>query len=168
MSIVFIIGMPGSGKSHWGHAVAMTKGIPFIDLDEYIEARQHKTIAEFFSQNDEKAFRTIENALLVEIIKKHKGDLIVACGGGTPCYKDNFSLMKKNGIVIYLKATVTFLANRLKGHIDKRPLLSGHAELKARLRDILKERKKIYEQADYIFAADSVTPLTFDEIIKNV
>ena len=165
---IFLVGMPGSGKTYWGKVIAAMKGIPFIDLDEYIESREQKSISEFFKEHDEKVFREIENAFLADIIEANEGDIVIACGGGTPCYKDNMNLMKNNGVVIYLKADVSFLMERLKGHIDKRPLLAAHTDIEDRLKQLLNERSAIYEQADHILQVDYITAITFDEILRNV
>jgi shikimate kinase len=165
---IFLIGMPGSGKTYWGSVIAAMKAVPFIDLDEYIETREQKTIAEFFKQHDEKAFREIENAFLTEIIENTDESIVIACGGGTPCYKDNMSLMKQNGTVIYLEASISFIVERLKNNIDNRPLLAGHDDLVGRLQHILNEREAIYKQADHILQVDYITAATFDEILKHV
>jgi len=165
---IFLIGMPGSGKTYWGSVIATLKGVPFIDLDAYIEEKEQKTIADFFREHDEKAFREIENAFLADIIESTEGCLIIACGGGTPCYKDNMNMMKQNGIVIYLKAEISFIAKRLKNNKDGRPLLAGYDDLETRLKQLLEDRSTVYEQADHILQADYVTATTFDEILKHV
>lgn len=166
--MIFLIGMPGAGKTFWGKEIAHIKNIPFIDLDEYIETREQKTIAQFFTDHDEKAFREIENAFLVDIIENAKGPMVVACGGGTPCYKDNMALIKQNGIVVYLKADVSFLLGRLKGYIDNRPLLSGQDDIEEKLQELLNDRSPVYEQADHILQADYISQVTFEQILKDV
>jgi len=166
--MIFLVGMPGSGKTYWGGVIAMMKGISFIDLDEYIETKEQRSIADFFKEHDEKAFREIEKTYLASIIENNTADTIIACGGGTPCYMDNMNLMKQNGVVIYLKTGTSFLMDRLKGHIDKRPLLTAHTDLNKRLETLLTERAPIYEQAHHILQVDYITPATFDEILKNV
>ena len=161
---IFLIGMPGCGKTHWGEIIAQRYELPFYDLDAYIEEREQMTIAEFFKQHNEKAFREIENDFLTEIIED-ADTFVMACGGGTPCYKDNMNLMKQNGLTIYLEADIDMIIDRIQQHLGNRPLLEGSEDIKSRLHQILEERAPIYKQADHILQVDYISAATFDEIL---
>lgn len=141
----------GAGKTYWGNMLARDFGVNFIDLDDYIEDKYESSITDIFRKYGEDVFRRIESEVLNDICK-HDEQTIVATGGGLPCYNDNMSMMKKFGVVIYLRRTVEELYSEIVQHVDKRPLLSNlsDGELKQRISDMLQERKYVYEQADYI------------------
>ena len=111
----------GSGKSTVGRKLSSATGLNFIDLDKYIQTREGRTVNEIFDKKGEDYFRQTEHRLLKEIIEKD--NFILSCGGGTPCFFDNISMMNKNGITIYLKMTVDAIYSRLLNSPDNRPLL---------------------------------------------
>src|ERR1700761_1236239 len=104
MSLIFLIGMPGAGKTHWGNRLSGELGYSFIDTDAAIEKEKKNSIANIFSNEGEEKFREAEEKILQDIIQNKHGNEIIACGGGTPCYRNNMDLMKSSGCVIYLKA----------------------------------------------------------------
>ncbi len=143
----------GSGKSTVGRKLSSATGLDFIDLDNYIQIREGRTINEIFNKEGEDYFRQIEHRLLKEIIEKD--DFILSCGGGTPCFLDNMSLMKKNGITIYLRMSVGALHSRLLNSPDIRPLvkkLTGN-KLRNYIAITLKERNKYYNMAHHTVEA---------------
>jgi len=143
----------GSGKSTVGRKLSSATGLNFIDLDKYIQTREGRTVNEIFDKEGENYFRQTEHLLLKEIIEKD--NFILSCGGGTPCFFDNMSLMKKNGITIYLQMPVEALHSRLLNSPDNRPLLKEIPGNK--LRDYivitLKERGKYYNMAHHTVEA---------------
>lgn len=84
MKPIFLIGYMGCGKSTLGRNVARMTGFQFIDLDNFIEARFHASVKEIFASRGEEGFRDIERRMLIETSDFQ--DVIVACGGGTPCF----------------------------------------------------------------------------------
>ena len=102
MRRIIIIGYMGSGKTTVGRALAKELGMPFYDLDWYIESRRHKTVPQLFSEVGEEGFRKIEYNMLHEVAEFE--DVVISCGGGTPCFFDNIDYMNQQGDVIYLKA----------------------------------------------------------------
>lgn len=145
---VFLIGFMGSGKTHWGRAVAEKSGRPFVDLDSMIEEREGKSIAEIFAESEEAGFRKLERKHLQSLLNVSPS--IVATGGGTPCFFDNMAWMKIHGATIYLKIPIEILAKRLKNEREQRPLLKnlGEAELRDFIQNRLLEREPFYRQAD--------------------
>jgi shikimate kinase len=168
MSLFFIVGMPGAGKTYWARQVAEKYQIGFLDLDVYIEQREQMSIPDLFAQRGEAGFRAAEHEALKEVIDRDAEYEIIACGGGTPCYNDNLYLMKQRGTVIYLQATVPQLLNRVQRGAKKRPLLSGQNDLEQYLSQLLATREPVYMQADHILPVESISLTTFGQIIAHV
>lgn len=126
---VIITGYMGAGKTTVGKALSRELGLPFYDLDRYIETRMHKTIPEIFAQQGEEGFRKIEHNMLHEVAEFE--DVIISCGGGTPCFFDNMDYMNQNGDTIYLKAPVDVIWKHIHMGRTVRPLLQGKSEEEA-------------------------------------
>ena len=120
---IFLIGFMGSGKTTLGKAFARAMQLQFIDLDWYIEERFHKTVQELFAERGEEGFREIERRMLHEVGEFE--DVIIAAGGGTPCFFDNIQYMNRVGKTVFLDVVPEVLFRRLKIAKSKRPLLAG-------------------------------------------
>ena len=166
MKNIILVGMMSSGKTTLGKKLARVLNYKFIDLDKMIEADQSMDIPALFSEKGEAHFREVESRLL-KSIQKNAG-LVVASGGGAPCFFDNMQFIKESGVSIFLDVSAKDLAERIKNHgKDDRPILSGAVSLEAELSRKIEERRQFYEQADIVIHgvtdADtllkSVTPL---------
>lgn len=111
MNPVFLIGYMGCGKTTLGEVLARQMGVPFIDLDEYIERQQGMTIVEIFASEGEERFRQLETAALGEVAAMD--GVIIACGGGTPCHGNNMTLMNEMGITVWLTTSPERITARL-------------------------------------------------------
>ncbi|MFN8310404.1 MAG: shikimate kinase [Chitinophagales bacterium] len=163
--LIFLIGFMGCGKTTAGKKLAATFELPFIDLDQRLEA-QEGAIPSLIENHGEAYFRLRESELLKEL-KGEKG--IVATGGGTPCYFDNLQWMKAHGTVVYLQATPAFLFSRLKQtDLSKRPLLKGlnDEQLISFIEKKLEERQPFYHQAHLI--VDAAKPETFKNALHSL
>ena len=149
MERIFLIGYMGAGKTTVGKALAKTTGLQFYDLDWYIEGRMRKTVPQIFAELGEEGFRQIEHHLLHEVAEFE--NVIISCGGGTPCFFDNIDYMNKQGQVVYLKVTPEVLCKHLKMGKTERPLLKGKTEeeLLTFVTTQLASRSPFYEQANY-------------------
>ena len=98
---LFLIGLPGSGKSTIGKELATALGILFVDLDLELEKQEGKKITSIFKNDGENFFRQIESALLKKWCIS-PSDFVMATGGGAPCYLNNMELIKKSGISFFL------------------------------------------------------------------
>lgn len=149
--LVFLAGMPGSGKTTIGNYIAEKYKRPFVDLDLLIENNTHSTINNLFAEKGETNFRIIESNTL----KTHSflPNTIVALGGGTPCFDNNLQWLKENGTVIYLKQSVNTLIKRLEAEKDARPLLANATleNLEEKLTQLLVQRECYYLQADIVW-----------------
>lgn len=147
MTRIIIIGYMGAGKTTVGKALAKELGITFYDLDWYIESRMHKTIPQIFAEKGEEGFRKIENAMLHEVAEFE--NVILSCGGGTPCFFDNIEYLNKQGHTVYLKASPDVLYKHLKMGRTERPLLKNKTkeEMQQFIEKQLKEREPHYMKA---------------------
>ncbi len=152
---IFLIGFMGSGKSFLGHQLASKWAIPFADLDEIIEntGGGHFSIAKIFETRGEAFFRALETQSLEKVITDFK-TILLAAGGGTPCFHENMALMNQHGITIYLRTSPDLLAERLMqmDELEKRPLLrnKNKATLLNFIAEKLSERQFFYESAQII------------------
>lgn len=165
MSCIFLMGMPGAGKTYWGMKIAEAYQLSFTDLDEFIEQQEAKSIGEIFETYGEAGFRQIEAAVLKELIRKAEDKTIIACGGGTPVFENNLALMKAAGCVVYLRTDIEILERRLQAEVHSRPLLLKKY-LKATLLQMLSAREDIYEQADHILQSENISIINFAQIIS--
>lgn len=151
---IFLIGYMGCGKSTLGRLAASISGKSFIDLDAYIEQRFHSTVKEIFATSGEEGFRKVERAMLREVGTFE--DVIVACGGGTPCFNDNMEWMNDHGTTVFLDTSVDKLFTRLKRGRHKRPLIADKTddELRQFIVDALAARMPHYSKAKAVFKSD--------------
>lgn len=166
MSIIFLVGMPGAGKSYWAEKISTAYNLSLVDLDKRIEGREGQTIKNIFRSKGEAYFRNLETTLLLELVADKQNDVIVACGGGTPCFADNLKNMQQAGNIVYLRANIESLLKRLENEVLHRPLLQK-GDLRSYLQDLLNKRKPIYEQAHYILDTETISLSTFDKIISS-
>jgi len=151
---IYFTGFMGAGKSRLGRELAVRISWPFIDTDKVIEEREHKTVSEIFKTEGESFFRDKERQILSEISKSEQ-PMIVALGGGMLKNPDNFKLASQSGLIIYIQSAPEAVLERVK-HSDKRPLLHGKSnqEKLNLIREMLDERKEVYEKAHIIFNRD--------------
>lgn len=153
MKPIFLIGYMGSGKSTMGRALSTFMNKELIDLDHYIEARYHRSVREIFAENGEDEFRRIERNMLHEVAEFE--NVIIACGGGTPCYFDNMDYMKEKGITVFLNASMEALMRRLSTPKakSKRPIIAdkSNEELEQFIADALEKRMPYYGKAELVF-----------------
>jgi len=150
MRRIILVGYMGSGKTTVGKALSKETGMMFYDLDWYIESRMRKSVSQIFAERGEEGFRKIEYNMLHEVAEFE--DVIISCGGGTPCFFDNMDYLNQQGDVVYLKATPETLYKHLLMAKIERPLLKGKSseELIAYITEHLKERSPFYEKARHI------------------
>ena len=149
MRRIILVGYMGSGKTTVGKALSKDTGLMFYDLDWYIESRMRKSVSQIFAERGEEGFRKIEYNMLHEVAEFE--DVIISCGGGTPCFFDNMDYLNQQGDVVYLKASPDTLYKHLLMEKVERPLLKDKSpeELIAYITEHLKEREPFYSQAQY-------------------
>ncbi|HEY2026075.1 MAG TPA: shikimate kinase [Gemmatimonadaceae bacterium] len=146
-----LVGLPGSGKSTVGAALAERLGRGFLDFDVEITRREGMTVPEIFAQRGEAHFRSLERALTEEC--GMLGSLVLAPGGGWVTQPENLSLLRPPARLIYLKATPETAAVRLGGAAAGRPLLN-RPDPRGELARLLAARASLYESADVVVNVD--------------
>ena len=161
---IFLVGFMGCGKSTLGAALADELGMPFVDLDDYIEERCQATITTIYNTVGETRFRDIERQALNEVAHSSEA-AIVACGGGTPCAEGNMELMNARGLTIWLTTSAERIASRLclPEHKNKRPLIAqlDDKQVLEYITSSLEQREPYYALAQLRF--DSTDIETADE-----
>ncbi len=149
---IVLVGYMASGKSTVGRLLARQLGVEFIDLDDYIEQHQKKSIKNIFSEKGEIFFRKLEHQMLAKVLEKEKS-VILSTGGGTPCYGTNMAtILNQSDHSIYLNLSIPNLVERISKEKDNRPLVKNIAdeELPEFIGKHLFERRPYYLQAKHI------------------
>lgn len=146
---IYLIGYMGSGKSTLGRRLAEHAGLQFVDMDHYIEQRNCKTIPQIFAEEGETEFRNKERKALEEV--SAFSDVVIATGGGAPCFFDNIDFMNRTGKTIFLNIDPDILAARLMQSKTERPLIKGKSkeELVQFIDETLKIRNRFYSRAHF-------------------
>lgn len=153
----------GTGKTAVGKELAKKKKWRFLDLDELIELREKRTIADIFTQQGEPYFRRAEKQVLKEVAKEKK--FVVTCGGGVVINPDNIRTMKETGIIICLSASPQVILARTSTY-RHRPLLNV-ADPKKQIELLLKLRAPYYAKADKTIDTSKMSVKeAVDKIIK--
>ena len=177
MKCIILIGYMCAGKTTVGKALAKELGRTFYDLDWYVEERFHKKVPQIFAEEGEARFRDLERRMLHEVAEFE--NIVLSCGGGTPCHFDNMDYMNSVAETYYLKATPETLIQHIAISRGERPLLKGKSpeELREFVSTQLAEREPYYEKAQHIVdinvldsfdkIKDIVPPTTYEFITKG-
>lgn len=155
----------GSGKTTLGTLLAKKLGYNFVDMDHLIEQTSGMTVPGIFSEHGEKMFRKWEHDILQEIVSRE--NIVVATGGGAPCYTGNIAIMNKYGLTIYLQLSPEAIRERLLNSRNERPLVKGknRVELLTYIRELLEERDQFYLQSKLVVNGVNLSP---DQLIKDI
>jgi shikimate kinase len=148
---VFLVGFMGAGKTSVGRALGAQLNWVFEDLDDRIEQREGRTVAEIFLDSGEPAFRRVEQSALEQVLEELRGGVarIVALGGGAFVQKENAAMLLSGGVpTVFLDAPVEQLWQRCSLQASdagvERPLLSSIEQF----RKLYESRRKSYSKAD--------------------
>lgn len=165
---IFLIGMPGSGKSTLGKILAEKLMMDFFDLDKEIEKREGMPVQEIFHEKGEDYFRIKEQEILREITAQHHS-FMMATGGGAPCFYQSINFMLAEGKVLFLDISLPTIFQRVQNSTD-RPLLAlqSNEVMLERLGKLREERLSVYQQAHYtIEEKDCTTAYVMDLLLKK-
>lgn len=169
MQRIILIGYMGAGKTTVGKQLADNLGLMFYDLDWYITSRMHRTVAQLFEESGEEGFRKVEHNMLHEVAEFE--NVVLSCGGGTPCFFDNMDYLNRQGETVYLKATPEVLYAHLKMGKTVRPLLLNKTpeEVEAFVKEQLAQREPYYLKAKHVLDVNLLD--SYDKIqtsVKNI
>ena len=163
----------GAGKTSVGKVMARRLGLGFYDLDWYIEERFRRKVADIFAEKGEEGFRKIEHNMLHEVAEFE--DIVLALGGGTPCFYDNMDYLNSKGITVFMNALPETIVRHLKISHTVRPLLQQKQgqELLDHISTHLEKRLPYYRKAQYEISVDcldsfSKIDLLVEEILSTI
>lgn len=156
---IYLIGLPGSGKSTLGKELAAKLNILFVDLDAEIEKETGKKIAAIFKDHGEFFFRQRESEHLRKWASSTEA-FVMATGGGTPAYFDNMELINGSGKSIFLDVPASEIVRRIRStELSERPLLDHRHqdELKDQIELMRSRRINFYRQAHTVLLGEGIT-----------
>ena len=156
---IVLVGYMGSGKSTVAKGLGEQLGFPVFDLDDLIEKKVGKSIAEIFTEHGEIYFRKLEHEVFVKQMEVGQ-NFILSLGGGTPCYANNHLMLKGVGVLsVYLRASVVTLVERLSKEKEHRPLIAtlSEEEMTEFVAKHLFDRNYYYNQCNEIISVDHKT-----------
>ena len=143
MRPLFLIGLPGVGKSTIGRIVAERLGVRFVDTDLFVESRYHATISSMIGCCGIDKFRKRERVALLELLQVE--DTLIATGGGLPIWEDNMDQMLACGLVVYLRSPLDILADRLYNVRATRPAVADKTRSEVRnYLEMVSEKRELY------------------------
>jgi len=154
MKNIYLVGFMGTGKTVVGENLAKRLAREFVEMDAVIAEREGKKIVDIFDKKGEAYFRKLEKKLLKELCIKD--NLIISCGGGLICDKENLKRLKETGIVFALTASPLVIYERTKKHLH-RPILNVN-DPQAKIKELLDKRTPYYKQAQYSINTENVLP----------
>ena len=156
---IVLVGAPGSGKSTVGPLLARELGVPYADVDAVVEERIGKSVAEIFADDGEPAFRALEEAITVELLR---GTGVLALGGGAVLSAVTRAALRDHRVV-WLQVSAATAVKRV-GLNEARPLLLGN--VRGRLIKLLNERAPLYaEVATESVVTDDADPV---EVVARI
>lgn len=167
--LIFLIGMMGSGKTTLGRQLADRLSYAFVDLDEYLEKREGRSIAALFEQEGQERFRELEREALEAVVREYD-QAVISTGGGAPCFFDNIGFINRHGISCFLDVPVEEISRRLlASDLLVRPLLAGKTEeeVKTFLVKILSLRKQFYDQASIQLRGPAIAVEQLQNLLNN-
>lgn len=138
---LFIIGMPGCGKSSLGKRVARELRIPYVDTDQRISDGAGCTVPQLFERYGEQAFRNAETNVLIQLTREQPS--LVSTGGGMIMREENRAIMRNHGVILLIDRPLEDILSDIK--LDRRPLLAqkGLGEVER----LYRERIDVYRGA---------------------
>ena len=166
MNNIVLIGMPGTGKSVVGQALASRLGYEFVDVDDLIVEKAGKSLPDILRQDGLEAFYQIEGQVGQELNRTHT---IIATGGSMVLYPEAMAHLKEDSVVVWLQTPFTQIQERMPEDLYDRGIAAPKDES---LRDIYEERRGLYAKyADLIVASrdgEDDTAHLVEEVMRTV
>ncbi|WP_291870102.1 shikimate kinase [Maribacter sp.] len=164
---IVLVGYMGSGKTTVGKLLAKKMNLKFLDLDDYIEVSEEKSISKIFVENGEIYFRKKEFQYLEEVLSNND-NVVLSTGGGTPCYGENMNtILAATKNVFYIKVSIAELVERLSLEKEHRPLIKdiNDKEMAEFIGKHMFERSYFYTKAHHTV---TVNKNSVEEVVKNI
>lgn len=160
--IVYLVGMPGAGKSVVGAELAGRLGVPFVDLDVEIERETGRTVSEIFAAEGESGFRALEAQALVKAGMQDPA--VVACGGGVVLEPANRITLRNTGTAVFLDVPLEQLRGRVTPAAE-RPLIRNEGDLDR----VLEAREPLYREfAAHVVDGSGTPGQVADAIVEEL
>lgn len=163
-AVTALLGLRGAGKSSVGQALADALGVPFVELDERIEAEACLTLEEIFALHGEPYYRRLEARCLLTLLSERQ-PAVVALSGGVVRNEEAFEMARRRCATVWLKATPQEHMERVQAQGDHRPM-ANRGDAMAELRAILKAREPFYQLAEH--AVDTSGRSVHDVVLEIV
>jgi len=150
---IFLVGLPGSGKTTIGKRLSENMGFKFIDLDEEIIKSEGSPITEIFAKKGEDYFRKVEHEELVKSFSTNQS--IISTGGGAPCFHGNMELMNLNGLTAFIDTPITIIQERIQ-HDTSRPLMQSNT------------LEKLYEKRIEWYSMAKISAQSFEQLLSKI
>lgn len=160
---IFLVGFMAAGKTTIGRLLAKKIGYDFADTDEILENETKLKISEIFEQHGESYFRKLEANLLKKLILKDK--LVIATGGGMPCFGKNMEVMSKYGCSIFVQSNFKSILQRIK-KTRNRPIANTKSEKELYL--LYKDRLVFYKEARFRIYASRAKEKVIQRIVTLI
>ena len=167
MSYIFLIGFMGAGKTTLAKKLAKKLAYTWLDTDQEIEKKEGMKVSEIFEVRGEAYFRALEKLLVDELIPHQ--NIIIATGGGLPCFNNLMENLNQLGTTIYLERTPKELFQRVKQATNSRPLIAHKTdeELLEYIESTMEKRREIYIKSKIIADRFSQTPRKLMALIQK-
>lgn len=142
-----------------GKALSTAFGVPFVDLDQYIEEREGRSISHIFAEDGEEYFRRVEHEALLALMEIYRGrPAVISLGGGTPCRNGVMEIVNRFATSVYLEVSMQKLTDRLIENSSSRPIIAGKSpsDIADTVIRMLASRAPFYRLAKYTFDASNL------------
>ena len=162
---IVLVGFSGAGKSTIARKIAARFGFDVLDTDKMLEEKYHISVYDCFEKYGEETFRKLEYEILKKTLQQE--NVVIACGGGTPCYADAMQLINEAGFSIYIEMSQKSLVHRLLYTKVIRPLTKGKTEeeLSEFVNKQLSFREPYYKQAHITVKGEN---FDLEEMIQKI
>ncbi len=162
---IALLGLRGAGKTTLGKRLARRLHLPFVELDQRIEARAGLAIGEIFSLHGEEFYRRLEHDALADLLAAPT-PMVLAVGGGLVASSDSYALLRRHAVTVWLKAHPEEYWDRVIKQGDRRPI-DDHPQARQALRDLVARREPLYGKADLTVDTSAVTvPKAVDRLSR--
>ncbi|WP_300368405.1 shikimate kinase [Brachyspira sp.] len=158
--VIFLIGLPGCGKTALSKMLAEKLNYNLYDMDSYIEEKENKTITNIFADNGESYFRNIESEILEKL--SNLNNVIISTGGGIVLAEKNRNILKNKGLTVFIDRNANIILNNID--TKERPLLANN---KNKLLELSKQRDHLYRESAHIIFTHNTWEDNIDNTFKK-